>query len=86
MNVQYLVNGKLFKGFIIDISPGGAFIECPREVLQKMTFNLPVTLTFDSADKKTHIKTSGIIKRLADSGLGIGFDTEIPQLASVAAF
>lgn len=85
MNVQYLVNGKLFSGFILNISTGGVFIECPRDVLQKMTDGLPVTLTFDSPDKITPIKTYGQIQRIADSGVGIRFNNELPQKA-IAAF
>jgi len=74
MNVQYLANGQLYNGFINNISPRGAFIECSKNTLQKLSFTQPVTLTFDHPDKAIHIKTTGEIARITNSGFGITLD------------
>jgi len=45
MDVQYAANDRIFNGFINNISSHGAFIECPKETLKKLSFGQPVTLT-----------------------------------------
>ena len=85
MNVQYLIEGKLFNGFINNISSGGVFIECPKHVLQKLSSGLPVTLTFGFPDQKTHHKTTGQIKRISNSGMGVGFNGLLAQEILAAA-
>jgi len=84
MNVQYSADDRIFNGFINNISPRGAFIECPQETLQKMSFGQPVTLTFDHPDQKKHIKTTGEVARVADSGFGIRFDDFLQGIVASA--
>ncbi|MEZ4549678.1 MAG: PilZ domain-containing protein [Desulfobacterales bacterium] len=85
MNVQYLVGGKLFNGFINNISAGGVFIECPKHVLEKLESGLPVTLTFEFPDQNTHHKTTGQIQRISDSGMGVSFNGLLAQKVLSAA-
>ncbi|MDA3894537.1 MAG: PilZ domain-containing protein [Desulfobacteraceae bacterium] len=74
MNVQYMANGHACNGFINNISSGGLFVECPQDTLQKLSTGKPVTLTFDHPDEKIHIKITGEIARITDSGFGVSFD------------
>ena len=74
MSVHYIANDCLYCGFIKNISSGGVFIECPRNTIQKLYIGQPVTLTFDHPDMKKHIKITGKITRIEDSGIGVNFD------------
>ncbi len=74
MNVQYMVNDQLYNGFIKNISSGGVYIQCPQDTMQRLNTGQPVTLTFDHPDKKIHIKITGEITRISDSGFGVSFD------------
>ena len=84
MNVQYAANDRVFNGFINNISPKGAFIECPQETLAKLSFGQPVTLTFDHPDQTKHFKTTGEVARIADSGFGISFNNFLPGIDAAA--
>ncbi len=84
MNVQYSSNNRIFNGFINNISPRGAFIECAQETLQKLSFGQPVTLTFDHPDQKKPIKTTGEVTRVADFGFGIRFDDFLQGIVASA--
>ncbi|MBC2716284.1 MAG: PilZ domain-containing protein [Desulfobacteraceae bacterium] len=74
MNVQYMANDQLYNGFINNISSGGLFIECPQDTIQRLNSGQPVTLTFDHPDKKIHIKITGEIARIENSGFAVSFD------------
>ena len=74
INVHYMVNHQLYNGFIKNISSGGAFVEHPRNTMQRLNTGQPVTLTFDHPDKKIPIKITGKITRIEDSGFGVNFD------------
>ena len=84
MNVQYLASEQLHNGFIYNISSRGAFIECSKDALQKMFFGQSVTLTFDHPDRTKHIKTTGEVARIADSGFAISFDDFLQGMDAAA--
>jgi hypothetical protein len=82
MDVQYAANDRIFNGFINNISSQGAFIECPKETLKKLSFGQPVTLTFNHPDQTKPVKATGEVARLADSGFGISFDDFLQGIAA----
>jgi hypothetical protein len=84
MDVQYSANDRIFNGFINNISSRGAFIECPKETLKKISFGQPVTLTFNHPDQTKPIKATGEVARIADFGFGISFDDFLQGIEAAA--
>jgi len=84
MDVQYAANDRIFNGFINNISSRGAFIECPKKTLQKLSFGQPVTLTFNHPDQPKPIKATGEVARVADFGFGISFDDFLQGIEAAA--
>jgi len=84
MDVQYAANERIFNGFINNISSRGAFIECPKETLKKLSFGQPVTLTFNHPDQTKPVKATGAVARVADSGFGISFDNFLQGIEAAA--
>jgi hypothetical protein len=74
INVHFVVNNQLYNGFINNISSGGVFIKCPQNMIQRLNTGQSVILTFDHPDRKIHIKITGEIARIEDSGFGVNFD------------
>src|SRR6056297_3356717 len=46
MSVQFSINGRMFNGFIKNISSGGAYVETLRDQLQHLEKGRPLVLTF----------------------------------------
>jgi hypothetical protein len=84
MDVQYASNNRIFNGFINNISSRGAFIECPKETLKRLSFGQPVTLTFNHPDQAKPVKATGEVARIADSGFGISFDDFLQGIEAAA--
>lgn len=84
MNVQFLVGGHAYGGFIKNISSGGVFVECRQHMMQRLNPGQPVTLTFDHPDKKIHIKITGEIVRTDEAGFGVSFDDFLKGLVEKA--
>jgi hypothetical protein len=68
-DVVYSDNMRLAQGFIVNISPGGLYIEpdSPFTVGQKLT------LTFEHPNDKTQVKVEGEIVRSDKRGIGVRF-------------
>lgn len=76
MEVDYLVDDKVFSGYINNISSDGVFIET-SETFHK---NTGITLTFALPSSKGHIKLAGQIVRITKDGIGISFDMDIQTM------
>ncbi len=74
MDVHCVANNHLYKGIINNISSKGVFIECSPDTLNRLNIDQSVTMAFEHPDKKIHIKITGKIARIEDSGFGVGFD------------
>ena len=72
--VHCCVKQKLIKGFITNISKGGAFIDTSR--IRELGFSSgdPIIMNFIHPKYKTHLRACGRIARLTKKGLGIRFD------------
>ena len=76
MEVNYVVEGKAFNGYINNISSKGVFIET-KELFQ---LESSITLTFLLPNSNDHIRADGKIVRLTPDGIGISFDLDIQTL------
>lgn len=76
---DFTVGGRLFQGYIKNISQGGLFVE--MEHSKKLYQGTPVTLSFCHPDGNGHIKTKGKIARVADAGIGIHLNSLISKFA-----
>lgn len=73
-SVQFSAGGKLFNGFIKDVSDGGAFVEILKSDLGRLEKGQHITLSFEHPYNSRYIKRSGEIARTSDAGIGIRFD------------
>ena len=76
MEVDYVVEDRVFSGYINNISSDGVFIETTE------TFHRDsdITLTFALPNSQGHIKVAGKIVRITPDGIGIAFDLDIQTL------
>ncbi len=81
MDVVFLANDHIHSGFIQNISTGGIFVECRKDVLKRLEPDQPIILTFDHPDKKIHVKITGKITRIDESGFGVNFDDLLQGLS-----
>lgn len=73
--IQYLIEGRLYNGYIRNISISGMFIETSRTGNQQTFYpGEPVTLNFEHPETKKPLKIRGQIVRITKTGLGIRFD------------
>ena len=80
MSVQFSINGRMFNGFIKNISSGGAYVETLKDHLQHLEKGRPLVLTFQHPDTQGHIKITGEIVRVNASGIGVHFDEKLRDL------
>ncbi len=73
-SVQFSVGGKLFNGFIKNVSDGGAFVETLGSDLQKLDRGQNVTMSFEHPFNSKYIKRTGAIARTSRDGIGVQFD------------
>jgi Tfp pilus assembly protein PilZ len=69
VSVDFAVQGRAYRGFIHNISAGGAFIET-RESLE---VGAEITMTFLSSKDRKPIKVTGEIVRSGPQGIGVRF-------------
>ncbi len=68
--VDFAVQGRAYRGFIHNISVGGAFIE----TRESFTVGSKITMTFLSSRDQKPIKITGEIVRSGSQGIGVRFD------------
>lgn len=73
VEVDFVVQDRAYKGFIFNISDGGAYIETREtfEVGQKLV------LAFPSPNSKKHVKKTGAIVRTDSNGIGVKFEPKL---------
>ena len=73
MDVEFASGGRLFKGFIQNISSAGLFIET-RESFEG---GEKITLTFQLPDDQGNFKAEGEIVRIEPEGIGVKLNVSI---------
>ena len=74
INIDYMVKDRLYKGFSLNISANGVFIESSKNLLPNFSPGDQVILSFDHPGSKEHMKVSGKLARIDKKGIGIMFD------------
>jgi len=69
MVVDYVMQDRMYKDFIQDISAGGLFIETS----QPFSVGQNVTLAFPLPNHQEHIKITGEVVRATPQGIGVKF-------------
>lgn len=68
--VDFASQGRGYREFIQDISVSGVYIQTSRP----FSVGQDVVLTFSFPDSQKHVKITGHIARVADTGIGVQFD------------
>lgn len=76
MAVDYLIDNRVYNGFINNISSEGVFIETK----ENFSVDTEITLTFALPNSQGHIRVSGKIVRKEKTGIGIAFDVDIQSI------
>jgi len=83
LNISYVVEGKNFESFMLDISPAGAFIETN----EAFSAGQPINLSFTLPNPPGQLKISGEILWKGMLGMGVKFiDLSDDQEAAITAF
>jgi len=77
VQVDYRVGDRVFNGMAINLSAVGMFIETPRNLLPRFSRGNQIILTFTHPERKEHVKITGEIARIDESGIGVRFDQSI---------
>lgn len=77
INIDFSIKDRLYKGFSINLSASGAFIESSKSVLPNFSPGDGVMLSFEHPVKKEHVKISGSIVRIDKKGIGVMFNQPI---------
>lgn len=78
MAVDYTADGRVYKGFITNVSANGVFIEA----LKTVPVGRNITMTFSSSSHEKPIKTSGRIVRTVPQGIGVALPAANRNLRS----
>ena len=70
MAVDYVMQDRMYKDFIQDISAGGLFIETNKP----FSLGQDVTLSFPLPNHQEHIKITGKVVRATPKGIGVKFE------------
>ena len=83
LQVRYMVGGKNFDSFMLDISPAGAFIETDKAVEQGQ----PIHLEFSLPPGPEPVTLNGVILWKGMLGMGVKFTDPAPeQLKRISDF
>lgn len=83
ISTDYVVNGRSFDGFVLDISPAGAFIETG----EAFAAGQQIQLTFSLPNKPGQMDVSGKILWKSELGIGLQFkDLSRQQIDLITAF
>ncbi len=73
--IQYLIKGRLFNGYIRNISISGMFIETSKTQNEQTLYpGEPITMNFEHPETKKPLKIAGQIVRITKTGLGVRFN------------
>jgi Tfp pilus assembly protein PilZ len=75
LNIDYTVEDRNFEGFMLDISPAGAFIETG----EAFTAGQPIQLSFSLPNSPGRLKINGEILWKGMLGIGVKFNDITPQ-------
>lgn len=75
LNIDYQVEERRFEGFMLDISPAGAFIETD----EPFTAGQPITISFSLPGTPQRLNVSGEILWKGLLGMGVKFDEISPD-------
>ena len=70
LNIHYKVEGRNYEGFMLDISPAGAFIETD----EPFNAGQQIDLTFSLPNRPGQLKISGEILWKGMLGIGVQFN------------
>ena len=81
--VDFVCRGRAYRGFTQDLSVNGLYIQTSGA----FSVGQEVTLTFQFPGTQEHIKITGCIARVTDTGIGVQFDMGrfLDQLSSKSA-
>jgi Tfp pilus assembly protein PilZ len=79
LSIDYKVEGQNYEGFMLDISPAGAFIETD----EAFTTGQQIDLTFFLPNSPRQLKIIGTILWKGLLGIGIKFDDIAPDQADI---
>ena len=68
--VDFASQGRAYREFLQDISGSGVYIQTSRP----FSVGQDVVLTFPFPDSQKHVKITGRIARVADTGIGVQFN------------
>lgn len=71
VSLEYRVDGRLFEGFILDISAFGVFVESD----EKFPVDKPIQLRFSLPGYSTQLNLTGYIVWSGTQGFGVKFDS-----------
>lgn len=71
--IHFILQGRMFQGYIRNISTSGIFIEVTLPGGQDLYKGEPVTLNFEHPDTRKHLKIGGQITRITKTGVGVKF-------------
>lgn len=72
--VDYSVRDRVYRDFIDNLSPQGAFIR----TRERLSVGTEIWMTFSWIDAMTPIKSKGVVVRSGNSGMGVAFKAPIP--------
>ncbi len=72
--IQYLVSGRLFNGYINNISKSGLFLETSKSNRPEVKQGEQITMNFDHPETRRALKITGKIVRVTKTGFGVLFD------------
>ena len=73
--VDFASQGRAYREFVQDISGSGVYIQTSGS----FSVGQDVVLTFPFPDSEKHMKITGRIARVADTGIGVQFDMRSPR-------
>ncbi len=77
INIDYTISDRFYKGFVLNLSASGVFIESPESVMPKFSQGDQIILSFDHPNQQEHMKLNGKIARIDKKGVGVKFDQTI---------
>lgn len=73
--IDFAMNGKPVKGYIMNISQSGLYIQCT----EKPKEGVDITMTFPPPSKNESIKISGRVVRSEDDGFAVEFQSKLNE-------
>jgi len=77
--IHYAIQGRLYQGYIRNISHSGIFIETSHPAGLVLFPGEPIIMNFDHPDTGKHLKVAGQVARIIKTGIGIRFNEPLPE-------